>query len=489
MSSIDEIMAARLAKLEKIRNAGQEPYPAKTSDFLEINEVKSKFGTLKRKKSLVVVGRIVALRLHGGSIFCDLSDGRETLQVYLKEDGIGSEAFGFFKEVSDLGDFLEFKGKLFLTKKKEKTLLASGWRMLAKGLKPLPEKWHGLQDVEERFRKRYLDLLSNKEVRERFRTRTFLISELRSFLDKAGFEEVETPILHPLAGGASARPFSAHHNALNIDLFLRIAPELYLKRLLVGGYAKVYEIGRSFRNEGIDAAHNPEFTTLELYEAFCDSDQHRGLVEKITKHMARAAKGTLRFKYQGEEINLDKKFATLTFEEALGRFALINNYKNVSKEELELKAKRFGIEVDSKESKGKIADKIFSKICRPKIIQPTFVLYYPLEILPLAKESSQHPGFADRYQLIVGGLEVANGFSELNDPLEQRKRFLEQEKMREAGDEEANRLDEEFLEALEHGMPPAAGFAIGIDRLVMLLTDAANIREVLLFPTMRPKGI
>ena len=487
MSSIDDIRGSRIAKLAKLREAGHEPYPAKVTAFVPVAEAKEKFNSFKNKKSISVVGRIVAIRLHGGSLFCDVSDGDSALQVYLKEDELGGESFGLFRDTADIGDFFEFRGKLFLTKKKEKTLLVSGWRVLAKGLKPLPEKWHGLQDVEERFRKRHLDLLSNPEVRARFLKRTAVISELRRFLDKAGFVEVETPILHPLAGGASAKPFTTHHNALDQELFLRIAPELYLKRLLVGGFSKIYEIGRSFRNEGVDATHNPEFTTIELYEAFSDSEQHRVFVEKIIKQLARSVKGVLRFKYQGNETDFGKKFGSLTFEEALGRFALINNYRKLPPEELELKAKRFGIDIEAGDNKAKIADKIFRKICRPKIIQPTFVLCYPLEILPLAKESKEYPGMADMYQLVVGGLEMVKGFSELNDPTEQRKRFLEQEKMRAAGDEEADRMDEDFLDALEYGMPPAAGFAIGIDRLIMLLTDTPNIREVVLFPTMRSR--
>lgn len=487
MSSIDDIRGSRIAKLAKLREAGHEPYPAKVPAFVPVAEAKEKFNSFKNKKSISVVGRIVAIRLHGGSLFCDVSDGDSALQVYLKEDELGAESFGLFRDTADIGDFFEFRGKLFLTKKKEKTLLVLGWRVLAKGLKPLPEKWHGLQDVEERFRKRHLDLLSNPEVRARFLKRTAVISELRRFLDKAGFVEVETPILHPLAGGASAKPFTTHHNALDQELFLRIAPELYLKRLLVGGFSKIYEIGRSFRNEGVDATHNPEFTTIELYEAFSDSEQHRVFVEKIIKQLARSVKGALRFKYQGNEIDFGKKFGSFTFEEALGRFALINNYRKLPPEELELKAKRFGIDIEAGDNKAKIADKIFRKICRPKIIQPTFVLCYPLEILPLAKESKEYPGMADMYQLVVGGLEMVKGFSELNDPTEQRKRFLEQEKMRAAGDEEADRMDEDFLDALEYGMPPAAGFAIGIDRLIMLLTDTPNIREVVLFPTMRSR--
>lgn len=483
----EEIRNARLEKLARLKSAGLEVYPAKVQDILDFSEVKAKFALLKRKKSVILAGRIVALRTHGGSLFCDLYDGKEKFQIYLKEDSVGREKFSLFSESADLGDFFEFKGKLFLTKKKEKTLLGSDFRMLAKSLRPLPEKWHGLQDVEERYRKRYLDLLSNTKVRENFHVRSFLISEIRRFLDKAGFQEVETPVLHPISGGASAKPFKTHHNALDLALFLRIAPELYLKRLLIGGLTKVYEMGRAFRNEGIDATHNPEFTELELYEAFSDAAQHMDFVERMIKHLVKTVSKSAVLKYQDSIINFSKKFARVSFEDALGRFALLNNYRKMSEEETGIKAKQFGIEIEKGDTKAKIADKIFKKICRPKIIQPTFVMYYPLDILPLAKESASHPGMADMYQLVSGGLELAKGFSELNDPEEQRKRFDAQEIMRRSGDEEASSLDEDFLEALEYGMPPAAGLGVGIDRLAMLFTDSSNIREVILFPTMRSK--
>ncbi len=485
--SLDEIRSDRLGKLAKIKEAGAEPYPAKRAGFFPLADARAEFNALKKKKLLVLTGRIVAVRSHGGSVFCDIFDGRDKFQVYIKEDEVGGKEFARFNDTADSGDFFEFKGRLFLTKKKEKTLLVSGFRILAKSLRPLPEKWHGLQDVEERYRHRYLDLISNPEVRNNFDRRTALISEIRRFLDKAGFQEVETPILHPVAGGASAKPFKTRHNALDSDFYLRIAPELYLKRLLIGGLNKIYEIGRSFRNEGIDATHNPEFTMLELYEAFMDSESHADFVEKLMRYLAKTVNKSAVLKYQGSDINFSKKFVRMSFEDALGRFALINNYRKMSDEEFGLKAKQFGIETETGDTRAKIADKIFKKICRPKIIQPTFVLYYPLDILPLAKESREHPGMADMYQLVVGGLEMVKGFSELNDPEEQRRRFEKQEEMRKAGDEEAGRLDEEYIEAMEYGMPMAAGLGLGIDRLTMLFTDSANIREVIFFPAMRPK--
>lgn len=488
MTSLEEIRSGRLEKLERFRKAAVNPYPILETDFTAIGEAKDKFSALKKLKSIIVAGRITAMRGHGGSLFCDLSDGGNKLQIYLKSDVCGKETYQFFVETVDIGDFCEFRGRLFLTKKKEKTLLAADWRMLAKSLRPLPEKWHGLENVEERFRRRYLDLIANPEIRNRFELRSRLLRELRLFLDNGGFCEVETPMLHFLAGGAAAKPFKTYYNALEADIYLRIAPELYLKRLLVGGFNKIYEIGRNFRNEGIDATHNPEFTMLELYESFGRIESHQTFLEKLLRHLAKTLKKSLKIKYQDSEINFSKKFSVLTFEEVLSRFALINDYQKISRDDLNIKAKQFGIEVPAAESKGKIAEKIFAKICRPKIIQPTFVLYYPLEILPLAKASEIKPGFADMYQLIIGGLEIVKGFSELNDPLEQHRRFEAGEEMLKAGDEEASRLDQDFFEALEYGMPPAAGLGMGIDRLAMLFTDSPNIREVIFFPTLRHKS-
>ena len=358
--------------------------------------------------------------------------------------------------------------------------------MLSKSLRPLPEKWHGMTDVEERFRKRYLDILMNEEVKGRFVLRSRLISEIRKFLDGENFLEVETPILHQLSGGANAEPFLTRHNALNIDLYLRIAPELYLKRLLVAGFDKIYEIGRLFRNEGIDPVHNPEFTELELYEAYQDSDGLRNFLETFVKAIVKKFFGKKKLEYAEHKIEFGKKFKEISFYDALSRYAFVMNPESVSLRELALKAKQFGIDARESDSRWKIADHIFKKICRPKIIQPTFVVNYPLESSPLAKRISGKT-LLDRFQLIIGGLEIANGFSELNDPLEQAERFAASEKSAKEGDKEANLADMDFIEAMEYGMPPAAGVGLGIDRLAMLLTDTRNIKEIILFPTMRPK--
>jgi len=488
MSSLDEIRNVRIKKLKKLRESGIDPFPSDTEASKSVKELILSFGASKKqKRDQIVAGRIMAIREHGGSLFFDLYDGTGSMQMYLKKDDVGDESYSLFKETIDVGDFCEVRGSPFVTKKKEKSLLVSSWRILAKSLRPLPEKWHGLQDVEERFRKRYLDLLMNKEVRERFKVRSEIIKFIRKYLDKEGFIEVETPILQNIAGGALARPFVTHHNALDIDLYLRIAPEIYLKKLLIGGFPKVYEIGRSFRNEGIDATHNPEFTTIEVYEAYADASTHREFIEAFLRSLVKAVFKKSAISYQGDIISFTKKFNTVSFIEVLKRHASIPDYEGMSTEDLLLRAKQFGIEVEHNASKDKVADEIFKKICRPKFIQPTFVIHHPVGISPLAKKLSRNADYVDRYQLIVGGLEIANGFSELNDSIEQRSRFEEQQRRREQGDEEATQLDEEFIEALEYGMPPAAGLGIGIDRLVMLLTDTKNIREVVFFPTMRPK--
>ncbi|MBI2039129.1 MAG: lysine--tRNA ligase [Candidatus Niyogibacteria bacterium] len=488
MSSFDDLRNARLAKLKRLTDARIIAYPANgVSDRTSLAKASRDFEKLAEKKSITFAGRIYALRGHGGSLFCDVGDGKDRFQVYLKKDELGSDSYSLFEEGVDIGDFCEFSGPLFLTQKKEKSLLAKTWTFLAKSVRPLPEKRHGLRDAEERSRRRYLDLIANEGVRGRFETRSRITTHLRHFLDAEGFLEVETPLLHPVAGGAVARPFTTHHNALDQDLYLRIAPELYLKRLLVGGFEKVYEIGRNFRNEGIDAEHNPEFTMLELYEAYANAEAHRAFLERVFGALVAEFAPSLAIRYQGVELSFGRRFDSLTFEEGLERFALISDYASLSESDIETRARQLGIEREKGDTKAKLADKVFKKVCVPKIIQPTFVLNYPLEILPLTKESETHPGFADMYQLIIAGVEVAKGFSELNDPAEQRRRFEAQEAERAAGSEEANRMDEDFVEALEYGMPPAAGIGIGIDRLVMLLTDTANIRDVILFPTMRPR--
>ena len=488
MASLDEIRNVRLAKLAKLKERGLEVYPIKSKRDLDLAEVVSGFASLsKKKKKIFLCGRIMSLRGQGAVVFADINDGTGKLQILFKKDEISEDLRVLFEEIADIGDFIEVSGTLFLTKRGEKTLLAESWKMLAKSLRPLPEKWHGLQDVEERFRKRYLDLLMNEDVRNRFLLRSRIVSELRKLLDSTGFLEVETSILQSLAGGANAEPFKTHHNALDIDLFLRIAPEIDLKKLLVGGFSKVYEIGRSFRNEGIDATHNPEFTTVEWYEAYSDSERQRELVESVLKSIVKGVTGGVSIAFGREKIDFSKKFATASYFELLQRYALIPEPAKASFEDLKLRATQLGIKAEKGDTIERLMDAIYKKTCRPKIIQPTFVIDYPANYIPLAKKKEGSDSIVDAFQVIVGGIEIVKAFSELNDPIDQRERFSVQEKNKKIGDKEAQPSDEAFLEALEYGMPPAGGVGVSIDRLTMILSDVKNIREVIFFPTLRPK--
>ncbi len=484
---LDEILAARLEKLEKLKKAGVDPYPAKSWRTHDVSGVLDEFdGLMEDKKLLVLAGRVMAIRGHGGSTFLNIDDGTGIIQVYLKKDLVGDKEYDFFNETIDIGDFIEISGVLFLTKKSERTLQVEKYRMLTKALLPLPEKWHGLQDVEARFRKRYLDLLLNAEVKQKFAIRTKAIQELRNFFNMNGFLEVVTPTLQPLYGGASARPFKTRLNALDIDVFLRIAPELYLKRLLVGGMNAVYEFTTNFRNEGMDRDHNPEFGAMEFYHAYKDIEWAMTLTEKMFEHVLVNLFANTSIKYQGNEINFQAPFARIPFSDLLREYAGID-YDVADQDTLRAKAEELAIKIDKTVSKAGLADEIFKKTIRPKLIQPTFVTEYPVELLPLAKRLEGKPEFVGAFQFFAGGLELIKAFSELNDPIDQLQRFEDQEKMRAKGDEEAQRLDKDFIEALEYGMPPAAGWGIGLDRFIMLLTDSHSIREVILFPFMKPK--
>lgn len=486
--AIDDLRRDRLKKLEHYESQGLDAYPALVRRNFLIGEARKKFASLaKSKKKFSIVGRIRAWREHGGMTFGDIEDASGNIQCCFSRDELG-ENYDFALASIDIGDFLEITGFAFTTKRNEPTVRVAGWRIISKSLLPLPEKWHGLKDVEERFRRRSLDLLINEEVRARFLLRSAIIRTLREFFDSEGFAEVETPVLQSLPGGAIARPFKTHHNALDIDLYLRIAPELFLKRLLVGGMERVYEVGRSFRNEGIDATHNPEFTMAEWYAAYWDEEAMMSFVERCFAQLLKKLKLKNKISFDGRSIAFGNKFPRIEFTEALKRYALIVDYDKETRESLSQRARQFGIETAPSESKGKIADEIYKKICRPHLHNPTFVIHHPLDISPLAKRTAEGSGRVRRFQLIAGGLEIVNAFSELNDPREQRARFDEQRAMRGLGDDESHPFDEDFLEALEYGMPPAAGAGIGIDRLVMLLTDTKNIREVVLFPIMRPRS-
>jgi lysyl-tRNA synthetase, class II len=484
---LDEILAVRKEKLEKLKKAGIDPYPSKSWRTHSVAEAVENFEELAAdKKFMVLAGRIMALREHGGSTFLNIDDGTGSIQVYFKQDVIGDHDYTFFLETADIGDYLEVSGSLFLTKKSERTLQVEKYRILTKSLRPLPEKWHGLQDVEDRFRKRYLDLLFNPEVKEKFLARFKILDIVRKFFRDNDFLEVETPVLQPLAGGATARPFKTHMNDLDIDLFMRVAPELYLKRLLVGGFERVFEIGKNFRNEGMDKEHNPEFTMLEAYAAYKDYEWLMSLTEDLFVFLAMQLYGQAKIQHEGKTINLDKPFKRVQFNDVIRDYAGLE-YEHADEDDFRNKAKELNIKIDKAMTKGVIADEIFKKLARPEMIDPVFVINHPLELSPLSKKLSPDADNVARFQLLVGGMEMTNAFSELNDPIDQRERFEGQEKMREKGNEEAQRLDEDYIEALEYGMPPAAGIGIGIDRLVALFTDSHSLREILLFPTMKTK--
>ncbi|MCD6177679.1 lysine--tRNA ligase [bacterium] len=485
--SLSNIRENRLKKLKRLKDLRINPYPSKSKRTHLIKKACRDFKKLARKKEeIILAGRIYSIREHGGSTFIHFGDETGKIQAYFRKDVLGQKAYKFFLNNFDIGDFIEVKGFLFKTKRGEKTIQVSDFRMLTKSLLPLPEKWHGLKDVEERYRKRYLDLIFNPEVKKRFEKRSQIIREIRRFLEKNGFLEVETPILQPIYGGAKAQPFKTHLNALDIDLYLRISLELYLKRLIVGGFGKIYEIGKCFRNEGIDRFHNPDFTMLEFYWAYIDYKELMKFTEEMFKTIVKKVKKSLKIKYQNKVIDFTPPWPRIEFSHLLRKKTKIN-IDEIHIEALKKEAEKLGIKIEKGEGKAEIADKIYKKVCRNDIINPTFVIHHPIGAFPLAKQLESNPKKLANFQVIVGGWELVNAFSELNDPIEQRKRFEEQEKMYKQGFKEAQRMDEDFIEALEYGMPPCAGFGMGIDRLVALLTDAYSLREIILFPTMRPK--
>jgi lysyl-tRNA synthetase class 2 len=488
MSFLEEVRAERMKKLKLLKESGMNPYPISTERDYSVSEIIENFETaLENKTDVILVGRITALRDTGGLIFFNFNDGTGAFQGLLKKDDLDEKIFVLFRDTADLGDFIEISGTLFVTKRGEKTLQVNAWKMLSKSLRPLPDKWAGLQDVEERYRKRYLDILMNDEVRERFVLRSKFVAELRRAFDGSGYLEAETPILQILAGGATAKPFETHHHALDTKLFLRIAPELYLKELLIAGFPKVYELGRLFRNEGIDVTHNPEFTTVEFYEAYADAAKYMPFIENVLRTVIKNVTGKTEVEFFGDRIDFGKKFAVTPYFDLIKKYAKIENPEKLSRKELVEEAEKLGVQVTKGEGIEKIFDAIYKKHVRPNLIQPTFIVDYLVAFSPLAKKQEENSEMIDRYQLVVGGLEVVNGFSELNDPIDQRERFTEQEKNRGAGDEEAQPKDEDYIEAMEYGMPPAGGAAISIDRMVMILTNTKNIREVILFPTLRQK--
>jgi len=425
----------------------------------------------------------------GKASFAHIADGSGSIQVYLRlaDDGVDEETYELFRRDLDIGDIVQAQGTLFFTKTGEPSLKVIRLTLLAKSLRPLPEKWHGLKDVETRYRQRYLDLIVNEEARRVFIARSQIVAALRRFMDARGFIEVETPVLQPIYGGALARPFTTYYFALDQEVFLRIADELYLKRLIVGGLDRVYEICKDFRNEGVSSQHNPEFTQLEVYQAYADYTDMMTLAEDAFSSVSREVLGTAQITYQGQEIDLSPPWRRLPMRDAILEQTGLDIYDAPTVETLRQHVDEKGLEVDPQPTRGMLVDEIFSEYVEPKLIQPTFIIDFPLEISPFAKKKPDNPDLVERFEFFIGGLEMGNAFSELNDPVDQRERFLEQMKQREAGDEEAHPMDEDYVRALEYGMPPTGGMGWGIDRMVMLLTDQSSIREVILFPHLRTK--
>lgn len=487
---LNDQMLVRRQKMEKLREEGIDPFGhrfERTHQSAELHELfdpRTKEELEEMGLTASVAGRIITKRGKGKVGFAHLQDREGRIQLYVRKDQVGDEPYDVFKH-ADLGDFFGVTGEIMKTDTGEVTIKAKEITILSKALRPLPDKYHGLTNVEQRYRQRYLDLISNQESFDRFTKRSKIISEIRRYLDGLGYLEVETPVLHNQAGGAAARPFITHHNALDIDLYLRIALELHLKRLIVGGMEKVYEIGRVFRNEGIDTTHNPEFTMLECYTAYIDFKDVMDLTEGIIRTAAEKTLGKTDITYGGMPVDLGAEFRRVHMVDAIKEKTGVNFWEKISVEEARQLAKEHNVEITNTMAVGHIINEFFETFVEETLQQPTFVYGHPVEVSPLAKKNPEDPRFTDRFELFIVGREFANAFTELNDPIDQRERFEEQEREREAGNDEAHGVDEDFLEALEYGMPPTGGLGIGIDRLVMLLTDAQSIRDVLLFPTMR----
>ena len=491
MDKGSELIQKRRDKFDQLKNNNIKLFP---NDFNVSHTVAQVNGVIETDPKTIkndapnfaVAGRVMAINRFGKAAFIRFRDRTGQLQAYIRKDKIGDKAFQLFKQL-DVGDFVGLYGGVFKTKTGEWTLLANDFRLICKAIRPLPEKFHGLKDPEKRYRRRYLDLIMNADIRQLFVKRSRIIQEIRRFFLEHDFLEVETPMMQPIPGGAEAEPFQTHHNALGMDLFLRIAPELYLKRLVVGGFERVFEINRNFRNEGISTQHNPEFTMLEFYQAYATFTDLMQFTEQLFSAVALAVNGTTAITYQGNTIELAGPWQRITLKSALVDIGGIDSALLNDKPGLLEFASRNGIKVTKTGKLGKVITKLFDAVVEPRLIQPTFITAYPAEVSPLSRRSEQEPELTDRFELFIAGREIANGFSELNDPIDQKERFVQQVKSRQAGDEKAHQMDEDYIEALEYGMPPTAGEGIGIDRMVMLLTDAASIREVILFPHMKPK--
>ncbi len=482
---MQEQMRIRMTKLSELCASGHDPFQEVAYDVsCHTTDITEHFEEMEGKQ-VSIAGRLLSRRGMGKASFCDLYDRKGGIQLFTKVDEIGPEAYALWQKL-DIGDIVGIKGEVFRTHKGEISIRTKEYTLLTKALRPLPNKFHGLKDADLRYRQRYVDLIINPDVRDTFEKRSAIIREIRRYMDSLSFIEVETPILNSIPGGATARPFVTHHNALDLDMYMRIAPELYLKRLIVGGFERVYEMGRLFRNEGMSIKHNPEFTTIEMYQAYTDLYGMMSLAENLLSSVSEKVLGTMELTYQGTPISLKPPFVRMTMKEAVKKFSGVDFSEINTDEEAHAAAKAKGLEPSAAFRKGEILNLFFEVYCEEQLIQPTFICEYPIEISPLTKKKPGDASLTERFELFIGGREYANAYSELNDPIDQRERFADQIKKREAGDDEANLLDEDFCVSLEYGMPPTGGMGIGIDRLIMLLTDRASIRDVLLFPTMKP---
>jgi len=488
----NEYIAQRRNNLQALVDAGVNPFPVKFNydiTAIEIKDIYEKYNKEELEelgKTVKTCGRILSKRMMGKACFMHFSDGDEKIQAFIAQDRIGKDVYKLLKKV-EVGDFIGFEGKLFRTKTDELSVKVESYTFLSKALRGLPEKWHGLQDKELRYRMRYLDLISNEGVQKTFKDRSAIISGTRKFFESKGYMEVETPMMQLIPGGAAAKPFITHHNALDLDLYLRIAPELYLKRLIIGGFPKVFEINRNFRNEGVDSYHNPEFTMIEFYEAYADLRDMMSITEELLTELCDNVVGSRVVKFGKNTLNFETPFERMTMREAIVKHSDIKFEELEQKETMLPYAKKLGIEDADKMIYGKLLSEIFETVAEEKLIQPTFITEYPLEVSPLTKSMPDDHRFVDRFELFMAGMELANAYSELNDPIEQLNRFKMQLDERDKGDDEAQMMDDDFLIAMEHGMPPTGGQGIGIDRLVMILTNSPSIRDVILFPYMRPR--
>ena len=482
---LSELLRLRREKLEQLQQNGQDPFQITKFDVTaHSEEILLQFEQMEGQE-VSVAGRLMSKRVMGKASFCHIQDEKGQIQIYVRRDDVGEEEYAFFKKMVDVGDIAGVRGKVFKTQKGEVSIHVDSLTLLSKSLKVLPEKYHGLKDVELRYRQRYLDLIVNPEVKDTFIKRSQIIREVRRVLEEKDFLEVETPVLHAMAGGAAARPFVTHHNALDIDMYMRIALELHLKRLIVGGFERVYEIGRVFRNEGIDIRHNPEFTLLELYQAYTDVYGMMDLTEEIFRSVAHKVCGSGQIKYGELDIDFDQPFERISMVDAVKKYVDVDFSQVKTLEQARALAKEYHLEFEERHGIGDILNLFVEEFVEDKLQQPTFLMNHPVDISPLAKRCPDKPDYTERFELFIGGGEYANAFSELNDPIDQRKRFEHQAALKAAGDEEATGVDEDFLNALEYAMPPTGGLGIGMDRMIMLMTNSVSIRDVLLFPTMK----